>query len=177
MNRLEKAFFWSVFGLAGGTGLAYGLARWFGERMGEFGPEPHPWQGTLQHLHVLAVPLLVFALGWMVKGHAVPGLRAKRRRTSGLGLLLLAAPMVLSGYAIQVATTPGTQLAFRWIHGFSAGLFLLGAGAHVLAGWRASVVFRQVRHVDPDGRTRRKVVGLGGHHEQGLGPGHAGEEA
>ncbi len=142
MTRGEKAFFWSSLGLAGGTGLAFGLARWFGERMGEFGPEPHPWQGTLQHIHVLGVPLLVFALGWMVKGHGVPGLQAKQRRRSGLGLLALAAPMVLSGYAIQVATHPGVQLAVRWVHGISAGLFLLACGAHA---FQATMTFRKRR--------------------------------
>lgn len=175
MTRGERIFFWSSLGLAGGTGLAYGLARWFGERMGEFGPEPHPWQGTLQHVHVLGVPLLVFALGWMVKGHGMPGLKARRRRLSGLGLLALAIPMVLSGYAIQVATSPALQLAFRWIHGLSAGLFCLASGIHALAA--ASVVFRKVRQLDRDRRAGQQVVGLGRHHEDGLGTGHAREEA
>lgn len=139
MTRGEKVFFWSTLGVAGGTGLAYGLARWFGERMGEFGPEPHPWQGTLQHLHVLGVPLLVFALGWMVKGHGMPGLRKKRHRTSGLGLISLAVPMVLSGYGIQVATSPEVQLACRWVHGISVGLFLVASAFHAIATIRAAM--------------------------------------
>lgn len=175
MTKGERLFFWSSLGLAGGTGIAYGLARWFGERAGEFGPEPHPWQGTLQHLHVMGVPLLVFALGWMLKGHGMPGLKAKQRRISGLGLLSLAIPMVLSGYGIQVATSPAVQLAFRWIHGVSAGLFLLACAVHAYAA--ASVVFGKVRQMNRDRRSGRKVVGLGGHHEDGLGPGHAGEQA
>ena len=63
MSVLER---WSLHLAAlatAGTGLLDGLLRWFGQRAGEFGPEPHPWLGMAQHLHVLLAPLLLFALG------------------------------------------------------------------------------------------------------------------
>ena len=50
------------------------------------GGEP-PWQPAVQHLHVLAAPLLVFALGLIWKAHAWPGVRlrvaARRAQRAG----------------------------------------------------------------------------------------------
>ncbi|WP_026853225.1 hypothetical protein [Geothrix fermentans] len=115
-----------------GTGLMDGLLRWFGMRMGEFGPEPHPWLPAAQHLHVLTAPLLLFALGMTVRGHLQAKLkRGSEGRRTGLGAAFLIAPMVLSGYAVQVVTGPAWRTAFSWAHGLSAGLFLLAYLGHL----------------------------------------------
>lgn len=115
-----------------GTGLMDGLLRWFGMRMGEFGPEPHPWLPAAQHLHVLTAPLLLFALGMTVRGHLQAKLkRGSEGRRTGLGAAFLIAPMVLSGYAVQVVTSPAWRTAFSWAHGISAGLFLLAYLGHL----------------------------------------------
>lgn len=118
------------------TGLAYGWARYFGGRPGEFGPEPHPLQGLFQHAHVLTGPALVFALGVMVKGHALPALRAHapKGRASGLALGLLIAPLILSGYALQVCVDPRWRAAIAWLHGPLALLFILAHLAHTTVG-------------------------------------------
>ena len=137
MSPLER---WSLHVAAlftAATGLLDGGLRWFGQRMGEFGPEPSPWLGLAQHLHVLVAPLLVFALGVMVRGHLWARLRAGERtgaggRGTGLGLAFLIAPMVISGYAVQIATDPAWRTALSWAHGISAGLFLLAYAGHAL---------------------------------------------
>lgn len=115
------------------TGMLYGWARYFGARAGEFGPEAHPWQSLFQHAHVLASPALLFALGMVVKGHAQAALRSDRRtgRRSGLGLVLLLAPLALSGYLLQVVTEAATRQALAWVHGPLALLFLLAYVAHL----------------------------------------------
>jgi hypothetical protein len=109
-----------------------GLLRWFGQRVGEFGPEAHPWLGSAQHLHVLVAPVLVFCLGVMVRGHLWTKLRqGSEGRRTGLGAALLIAPMVFSGYAIQVVTLPAWHTGLAWIHGISAGAFLLAYFGHL----------------------------------------------
>ena len=139
MNRLERWCLHLAALATAGTGLMDGLLRWFGERAGEFGPEAHPWLGTAQHLHVLVTPLLVFTLGMMVRGHLWTRLQsggAEGRRT-GLGVAFLIAPMVLSGVAIQVATSPLWRTGFAWVHGISAGSFLLAYIGHLaIRGWQ-----------------------------------------
>lgn len=138
MSPLER---WSLHLAAlatAGTGLMDGLLRWFGVRAGEFGPEAHPWLATAQHLHVLTTPLLVFCLGMMVRGHLWSRLgKGPEGRRTGLGAAFLIAPMVLSGYGIQVVTSPTWRSGLAWVHGISAGTFLLAYLGHLaLRGWR-----------------------------------------
>lgn len=130
-----------------GTGLMEGLLRWFGERTGEFGPEVHPWLGTAQHLHVLMAPLLLFALGMMVRGHLWSKLRSgPEGRRTGLGTAIFIAPMVFSGYGLQCATSQIWRSGLSWVHGISAGMFLLAYLGHLtLGGWRS----RRSWAVDP----------------------------
>ncbi len=133
MTPLERWSLHVAAWLAAATGFLDGGLRWFGQRMGEFGPEPSPWLGTAQHLHVLVAPLLVFTLGVLVRGHLWARLRGgPAGRRTGLALAGLIAPMVLSGYAVQVAVEPAWRTAFSWAHGISAGLFLAAYGGHVL---------------------------------------------
>ena len=137
MTSLERWSLHIAALLTGITGLLYGWLRYYGQRMGEFGAEAHPLQATLQHLHVLAAPLLVFALGMVVRGHVLPMWRNGRPggRASGVLLALVLAPMVLSGYAVQVAVEPGWRLTFAWIHGVTSLLFLLAYCVHQVSAW------------------------------------------
>ncbi len=137
MSRVERISLHLAALLTAATGLADGLLRWFGTRAGEFGPEPHPLLPLAQHLHVLVAPLLVFALGMLVRGHlwAMLG-RDRGGRRTGLLAAGLIAPMVLSGGAIQVATDPAWRQAFAWAHGLSAATFLLAYAVHALRSWR-----------------------------------------
>ncbi|MBI4911750.1 MAG: hypothetical protein HY823_03345 [Acidobacteria bacterium] len=123
--------------LTAATGLAYGWFRYFGLRPGDFGPEPHPLQGALQHLHLLLSPALVFLLGALLRSHVFPGWRSGKNagRHSGAFLALGMAPMILSGYAIQAVTDPAWRAAFAWIHGVSSLLFVGAYLLHALLAW------------------------------------------
>ena len=138
MMALDRRALHATAFVAALTGGVYGWFRYFGQRMGDFGPEPSRWQGVWQHLHVLAAPLLLFALGMTVRGHLLMKLRAGGREglRTGLGLGLLIAPMALSGYGIQVVTDAGWHLALAWIHGVSSLVFVAGYLAHLAAIWR-----------------------------------------
>ena len=125
MRRLER---WSLrvgFVLGGLTGVVYGWLRYFGSVKGDFGPEPSPWQPFWQHAHVLAAPVLLFALGVAVRGHVqgMLGRGVRRGRRTGLVLLVVAAPMVLGGYAVQVVTAAGVRNALGWTHAAIGALF------------------------------------------------------
>ena len=133
MSLWERWVFRAAFAASLLTGLLYGWVRFFGERLGEFGPEPHPWQSTLQHLHVLAVPTLVFGFGLLLRAHVLPSLReTKARRPSGLLLLGLMAPLVFSGYLRQTSVSPFWQGLWSWTHIISGCLFGLGGILHLL---------------------------------------------
>lgn len=138
MRAWERRALHGAAAAAALTGGVYGWFRYFGQRMGDFGPEPSAWQGAWQHLHVLAAPLLLFMLGITVRGHLMMKLRAGGRegRRTGLVLGLLIAPMALSGYGIQVVTAQSWHLALAWIHGVSSLIFTTGYLAHLAAIWR-----------------------------------------
>ena len=126
MKRLER---WSLrigFGLGALTGLVYGVLRYFGSVKGEFGPEQNPWQPFWQHSHVLAAPVLLFALGVAVRGHVQGMLNrgVRRGRRIGLILLVISVPLVLGGYAVQVVTAAGARNALGWSHAALGALFV-----------------------------------------------------
>jgi hypothetical protein len=138
VTRLEK---WSLHVaalLTGATGLGYGWLRYFGQVQGDFGPEPHRLQGPFQHLHVLTAPLLLFALGMVVRGHLWPKLRGGRPegRRTGIFLALVLAPMALSAYGLQISTEPAWRNGLAWVHGVTSLLFLAAYLIHLLLTWR-----------------------------------------
>jgi hypothetical protein len=71
----------------------------------EFSILNHPWEPTLQLIHLLVAPLFVFGMGLAWKKHVwgkvVQG--EKPRRRTGLFLAALAAPAALSGWFLQVS--------------------------------------------------------------------------
>lgn len=109
------------------TGLGLGLLRSFGTVEGEFGPEPSPHLAAWQHSHVLAVPLLVLALGAALAGHAKGALAngPTRSRRSGLSLGAVALPLILGGPLIQVMTDAGARAWVGWVHAGLGALFVL----------------------------------------------------
>ncbi len=137
MTALERACLHLSAFLVAATGLVYGWLRYFGQRMGEFGPEAHPLQALLQHLHVLAAPLLVFTLGMLLRGHVQPMLRRGPPvgKRTGLGSILAVAPMVLAGYGVQVAVDPAWRTALAWVHGLASLAFLAAYLVHLARTW------------------------------------------
>jgi hypothetical protein len=137
MSRTEAWLCHAANLLVGGTGLVYAWFRYFARPVDELAIV-HPWSSPAQHAHVLAAPLLVFALGLVVRGHVVAGLRLgiRERRRSGLLLVAGALPMVLSGSLIQVAIEPAWRRAWVVVHLAASGLWLAATVAHQLSSRR-----------------------------------------
>lgn len=149
MTGLERILLHISAFLTAATGLVYGWLRYFGQRAGEFGPEAHPLQALLQHLHVLTAPVLVFTLGMLLRGHVQPMLRRGPPvgRRTGLFALVVVAPMVLVGYGVQVAVDPAWRTALAWVHGLASLAFLAGYLAHFARTWELA---KQNRSLDLD---------------------------
>ena len=114
-----------------GTGLVYAWMSYLAEPVDEWAVVNHPYQPLVQHLHVLAAPLLVFAIGMIWSVHAIAKLRNSRRgRASGLGLMMLFLPMAASGYFLQVAVDPDWRRGWVVIHIVSSLLWVLALAVH-----------------------------------------------
>lgn len=107
------------------------------------GPEPedperllewtgiHPRLPLVRTLHLFAAPFAVFAVGLIWVNHVAPRLlRPWARRRTGLILAGLMGPMVLSGIALQTASSPEARDVWVWVHGLSSGVWILGYLAH-----------------------------------------------
>jgi len=115
--RAVQRLFRFAVGLAASTGVGYGVLRYLWPREDAFAVVNHPWQPHLQHLHVLVVPLTVFALGALWAAHVLPARAAgEARRRSGTAAWWLGALMIASGVAIQVLASPLGRAAAGWVH-------------------------------------------------------------
>lgn len=134
MTRLEAWLLHVANLLVGGTGLVYAWLRYVAEPPDPFAVA-HPWIAPVQHAHVWAAPLLVFAVGAVWRSHAVTGVRlgALPRRSSGLALIAAFAPMAASGYLLQTAVDPVWRRIWLALHLAASGLWLVATLAHQLA--------------------------------------------
>lgn len=132
MTRLEIWFLHLTTALAGGTGLAYAILRYFVKAHDAFGVVNHPLEPVVQHLHILLTPLMVFAVGVIWRRHVWASWRSGQtaRRRSGIGLALILAPMVVSGYLIQVVVTEGWRAAWVATHVALSLVWLVAYGLH-----------------------------------------------
>ena len=135
MSRFEAWLAHVATILVGGTGLVYAWMRYVMQPLEPFAVVNHPLQPTVQHLHVLVAPLLVFVAGqiwyrhaWMHWKKGVP-----QGRRSGIGLALTLVPMVVSGYLIQTTVSEGWRTAWVVVHCTASALWIAGYLGHQLA--------------------------------------------
>ncbi len=134
MSRLESWLLHTANFLVGSTGVLYAVFRYGVAPLDPYSPV-HPAQPAIQNAHLWTAPLFIFVLGLIWKTHAWAASRGGlgRRRHSGLGLMLTAGPLILSGYFLQTAVHPAWRRAWILVHLTTAILWLAGYLAHQLA--------------------------------------------
>ncbi len=132
MSRIEAWFMHISTILVGGTGVVYAIMKYLMDPADAFSVVGHPWQPGVQYLHIMAAPFAVFAIGLIWKNHAYDhyrrGLTTGRR--SGISLILSMAPMVVSGYLIQVSVGETWRTAWIVVHCITSFLWITGYLAH-----------------------------------------------
>lgn len=116
------------------TGVVYAWMKYFMKTDDPFAVANHPWQPYMLDVHVVVAPVALFVIGAVWATHVKPKHEAgtKSRRRSGLTALWMIAPMVLSGYLMQVLTNERLVEAMRILHWVSSAIFVLGLLAHQL---------------------------------------------
>ncbi len=118
------------------TGVVFALMKyWMKYWMkpaDEFAVINHPLQPWMLAAHVVLAPMAVFAIGWAFGPHIWPGIQKRNapKRASGLWTVLAIAPMILSGYLLQVTTGDTVRHAMAIAHWISSGLFVAAYLAH-----------------------------------------------
>ncbi len=134
MSRTELWLLHAATVLVGGTGLVYAWMLYLLQPADPYAVVHHPWQPAVQHLHVLAAPLLVFAAGLIWRRHVWGGWRSGQpaRRRSGVALAVTLLPMTASGYLLQTAVDDAWRKVWAAVHLGASALWLAGYLAHQL---------------------------------------------
>lgn len=122
--------------LAIGTGIAYAWAKYLAPAANPYS-SASAWEGPTHSMHVLGVPLLVFACGFIWRHHVLPmwhhlGSRSRSKTFSGLGLIFVLVPMIATGYLIQVTVEENWRKAWVIVHLTASAAWSLSYLVHFL---------------------------------------------
>jgi hypothetical protein len=132
VSRGEARFLHVANALVGVTGLVWAWMLWLVEPEDPYALVNHPLQPAVQHLHVIAAPIFVFAAGLVWRGHVWAGITSPEssRRASGLSLAGTLLPMVATGYLMQVAVDPAWRKVWVAGHVATSGLWIAAYLVH-----------------------------------------------
>lgn len=135
MTALERWLLWLSGGVTTVTGLVYLWMKYVLVGANPYSVVHHPLQPLVLKLHILAAPFLVFALGVFTVRHIWPQWTSDHpvARRSGLTTALVAGPMIVTGYVIQVLTDERWLRVLAWGHIGLGTLFAVGFVLHRLA--------------------------------------------
>ena len=136
MTRFERLILDLSIGLSTLTGMVYFVMKEWMRPSDPFSVLGHPWQPHVLSLHVLAGPVVIFALGLIARDHIFERIAVGRPltgRRTGLLISGLALPMIASGYALQIVTSPAGRRALSLLHLASGLLFAMLFVGHLVA--------------------------------------------
>ncbi|HEV8336962.1 MAG TPA: hypothetical protein VGR67_11130 [Candidatus Polarisedimenticolia bacterium] len=166
IRRGEKILLWLSTVLTAGSGALYAWMKYLMKPEDPLSVVNHPWQPGLLAAHVLAAPLLLFGIGLITREHILGRFhdpRARKRRLSGTMVALAAAPMVASGYLLQVLTAAPARRTAGLIHLALGAAFVTAYSLHAALGRRAEKVStpKPAGSLPGPSRTRRRRVSAG----------------
>ncbi len=137
MKRWEAWSFGALNVVLALTGGAYFYMKSLLETDDPFAVVNHPWQSSMLAAHVVAAPLGLVLFGIVLRSHILTKLTTNGRpgRWTGWVSLVSFSAMALSGYLLQVVSSPAGLRAVMVAHVVTSATFVLGYSAHLVAGW------------------------------------------
>ncbi len=138
MTWWEKWAFNLLHGLVAVTGIAYFYMKYLVASTDPFAVVNHPWQSSMLAWHLVAAPFFVVFFGMLFRTHTLRKLlsASPRNRWSGWTSLVGFSVMALTGYLIQVASSPAWITAWIGTHVAASAIFVVGYTTHMVIGWR-----------------------------------------
>ena len=132
MSPFEKWLLWGSTTVVAVSGFAFLWLKYFVIPADPYAIVHHPWQPFFLKLHILSAPFLVFAVGVVFLRHIWRQLRSGRPggRRTGLTVLLVLVPMVVSGYLLQTVATREALRWIAWTHIAASAAYVLAIGGH-----------------------------------------------
>jgi len=140
MQRWEQWVFNLFHVVVAVTGSVYFVMKYAVTPVDPFAVINHPWQPMMIAFHIMAAPIFIAIFGTLFRSHTLNKLRSKRldNRRSGWTALLSFSAMALTGYLLQVMSSPTWVTWLIWAHVSTSLVFVAGYGLHLVVGWRLS---------------------------------------
>lgn len=169
MNPFRRRLLWVSTLVTAITGVVYWWMATFLEPVSEWAVINHPLQPWMLKAHILAAPVMLFAVGMITWDHIWRHIRSglPRGRKSGLVITAVFGPLVLTGYLLQTVTGEGVTALLSWSHLVLGTVCTLFIGTHrrVLRGDRKlrrrsslPVVREDQRRPDEPGRAELRLA-------------------
>lgn len=138
MTWWERWTFNLLHGFVAVTGIVYFWMKYAMVPTDPFAVVNHPWQPSMLAWHIVAAPFFVVFFGMLFRTHTLRKLlsASRRNRRSGWTSLVSFSVMALTGYLIQVASSPAWITASIWAHVVASVVFVAGYTTHMVIGWR-----------------------------------------
>ena len=146
MTPLERFMLSLSTAIVGLSGLVCAVMKYLMTPVDPYAVVNHPLQPWVLDTHVLAAPLMIFAIGLIAQDHILAQVRKRQNgkgRLSGLLALWCLLPMLSTGYLIQVTTNESLRYAFVVIHLSTGGLYLILFAAHLIISRQAAARRRE----------------------------------
>jgi len=143
MTTLQKWLLHVSLGLIVLSGVAFAVMKYLLVSDDPYSAAGHPLQPWAISLHVLVGPLAVFAVGLIFREHIAGRRRQKNGGStagSGLYATALLAPMVASGYLLQVVTHETLRQGLVVVHLVSGGLYATFYTVHIVRAYRKAAL-------------------------------------
>lgn len=123
MTRFQRWLLYSSTAVAATSGLVYFWMKRFLTPTDPWAVINHPLEPWALKLHILSAPVMLFAVGLITTQHIWRSLRSSlpTGRRSGIIATMGFVPLVVTGYLIQVVTSPLALEILAWTH-LSLGL-------------------------------------------------------
>ena len=132
MTRAQVVTLQIAVALTAITGVVFAWMKYAMKSDDPFAVVNHPLQPWMLSAHVVVSPLALFAFGWIFGNHILPAFaNGSRKRPSGVSAMWMLAPMVVSGYLMQVSTADSLRHAMAIAHWISSGAFVIAYAAHI----------------------------------------------
>ena len=135
MQKNERWLHHSANIIVGVSGLIYFYMLYLIEptENKEFSVLNHPHQNLILNAHILAAPLLIFAVAYTAKSHILTKIKSHYKgpgRKSGLLLISLFLPMVMSAYIMQTTSNEGIKQVMVYAHNITSIFWVLAYIVH-----------------------------------------------
>ena len=138
MKPWERRSFNTLNVIVALTGIVYFYMKYLIVTDDPFTVINHAWEPSMLSLHVVTSPILLIFFGMVFRSHTLKKILSNQKpdRRTGWTSLISFSSMALTGYFLQILSSP---IWLQWmvvLHVATSVIFLIGYSAHLVLGWR-----------------------------------------